>query len=58
MTRFWITLDQAVQFVRASFPRMEGGEIFIPKIPSIKIMDLADALGTFLAKRILWNPPR
>ena len=44
MTRFWITLDQAVNFVFSSFSRMVGGEIFIPKIPSIKITDLAKAM--------------
>jgi UDP-N-acetylglucosamine 4,6-dehydratase len=45
MTRFWITLDQGVDFVFKSFQRMNGGEIFIPKIPSIKIIDLAKAMG-------------
>ncbi len=45
MTRFWITLDQGVQFVIDSFERMKGGEIFIPKIPSMKITDLAKAIG-------------
>ncbi len=44
MTRFWITLDEAVDFVFSCFPRMVGGEIFIPKIPSIKIVDLAKAM--------------
>lgn len=50
MTRFWITLDQAVEFVRESFQLIKGGEIFVPKIPSIKIMDLADALAPALPK--------
>ncbi len=50
MTRFWITLDQAVQFVRDCFKRMEGGEIFVPKIPSIKIMDLANVMAPHLLK--------
>lgn len=45
MTRFWITLDQGVQFVLESLKRMQGGEIFIPKIPSMSIMDLAKAIG-------------
>jgi len=45
MTRFWITLDQGVDFVLKSFERMHGGEIFVPKIPSMKIVDLAKALG-------------
>lgn len=45
MTRFWITLDQGVQFVIDSLERMHGGEIFIPKIPSMKVMDLAKAIA-------------
>mgnify|MGYP001295335142 CR=1 FL=1 len=44
MTRFWITLDQAVNFVLKSFERMQGGEIFVPKIPSIRVVDLAKAM--------------
>ena len=44
MTRFWITLDQGVNFVQKSFERMIGGEIFIPKIPSVRILDLAKAM--------------
>lgn len=45
MTRFWITLDQTVEFVIQSFLRTRGGEIFIPKIPSMKIIDLAQAIA-------------
>lgn len=45
MTRFWITLPQGVDFVVKNFQRMQGGEIFIPKIPSIRITDLAKSLG-------------
>lgn len=45
MTRFWITLDQGVQFVLDSLERMYGGEIFVPKIPSMKVTDLAKAIG-------------
>ena len=45
MTRFWITLDQAVAFVMRSLEMMEGGEIFVPKIPSMNIMDLAKAVA-------------
>lgn len=44
MTRFWITLDQGVQFVLDNLERMRGGEIFVPKIPSMNIMDLAKAI--------------
>jgi len=45
MTRFWITLEQAVDFVLNSLARMEGGEVFVPKIPSMKITDLAEAIA-------------
>lgn len=45
MTRFWITLDQGVDFVLQSFERMEGGELFVPKIPSMKVTDLARAIA-------------
>lgn len=45
MTRFWITLQQAVDFVLDSLFRMEGREIFVPKIPSMKITDLAEAIA-------------
>lgn len=45
MTRFWITLDQGVQFVIDNLERMHGGEIFIPKIPSMKVTDLAKAIA-------------
>ncbi len=44
MTRFWMTIDQAVSFVIQSAHVMKGGEIFVPKIPSMKILDLAEAL--------------
>ncbi|SOB91103.1 UDP-N-acetylglucosamine 4,6-dehydratase (inverting) [Ureibacillus xyleni] len=45
MTRFWITLEQGVQFVIDNLERMHGGEIFVPKIPSMKVVDLAKAIG-------------
>ncbi len=45
MTRFWITLDQAVHFVISCLPRVKGGEIFVPRIPSMKITDLAQAIS-------------
>ena len=45
MTRFWITLEQGVKFVMDCIGRMQGGEIFIPLIPSVRIMDLADAIA-------------
>lgn len=45
MTRFWITLPQGVEFVINSFLRMQGGEMFIPKIPSMRMVDLAKAMA-------------
>ncbi|GLW05539.1 UDP-N-acetylglucosamine 4,6-dehydratase (inverting) [Microtetraspora sp. NBRC 13810] len=45
MTRFWITLDQAVRFVVDSFDLMKGGELYVPRIPSMRIIDLAEALA-------------
>ena len=45
MTRFWITLDQAVELVINAFCLMQGGEIFVPKIPSMKVTDLAKAVA-------------
>ncbi|MFB9887636.1 UDP-N-acetylglucosamine 4,6-dehydratase (inverting) [Balneatrix alpica] len=44
MTRFWITLEQGVDFVIKNFQRMYGGEIFVPKIPSMRILDLVEAM--------------
>jgi UDP-N-acetylglucosamine 4,6-dehydratase len=44
MTRFWMTLDQAVELVLSSVDMMQGREIFIPKIPSMHLMDLAEAI--------------
>ena len=57
MTRFWITLDQAVAFVMRSFEMMEGGEIFVPKIPSMNIMDLAKAIGPDCQTRVVGIRP-
>lgn len=45
MTRFWITLPQAVDFVISAFETMEGGELYIPRIPSMRITDLAEAVA-------------
>lgn len=45
MTRFWITLREGVEFVLKSFQRMQGGEIFVPKIPSMRILDLVESLA-------------
>lgn len=45
MTRFWLTLDQGVRFVISCIEQMHGGEVFVPKIPSMRIMDLAEAVA-------------
>ena len=45
MTRFWITLPQAVAFVISSFVCMAGGELFVPRIPSMRVVDLAEAIA-------------
>ena len=57
MTRFWITLEQGVDFVLKTFKIMNGGEIFIPKIPSIKIVDLAKAMAPNIKKKIIGVRP-
>ncbi|MFJ5677993.1 UDP-N-acetylglucosamine 4,6-dehydratase (inverting) [Streptomyces sp. NPDC093097] len=44
MTRFWITLDQAVQFIVDSFTLMRGSELFVPRIPSMRVVDLVEAV--------------
>jgi UDP-N-acetylglucosamine 4,6-dehydratase len=51
MTRFWITLQQGVDFVIRGFERMYGGELFVPKIPSARIVDLARAIAPQLQHR-------
>ena len=53
MTRFWITLEQGVRFVINCIELMKGGEIFIPKIPSMKIMDLAEVMAHKTKKKII-----
>jgi UDP-N-acetylglucosamine 4,6-dehydratase len=57
MTRFWITLQQGVDFVLKSFERMRGGEIFVPKIPSVRIVDLAKAMAPGLPHDIVGIRP-
>lgn len=57
MTRFWITLDQGVDFVMQAFRRMHGGEIFVPKIPSARITDLARAVSADLPHRVVGIRP-
>jgi UDP-N-acetylglucosamine 4,6-dehydratase len=57
MTRFWITLDQGVAFVISSAEMMQGGEIFVPKIPSMKLVDLARCLAPGLAHKMVGIRP-
>ena len=57
MTRFWITLDQSCDFVLKNFKRMHGGEVFVPKIPSIYITDLADSINPKFKKKIIGIRP-
>jgi UDP-N-acetylglucosamine 4,6-dehydratase/5-epimerase len=57
MTRFMITLDQGVEFVLKNFQRMHGGEIFVPKIPSMKVVDLAHALAPDLPHSVIGIRP-
>ena len=57
MTRFWITLEQGVRFVIESLERMHGGELFVPKIPSMKVTDLAAALAPDARLRVVGIRP-
>jgi len=57
MTRFWITLEQGVDFVLGCFERMVGGEVFVPKLPSMNIMDLAAAIGPECRTRVVGIRP-
>lgn len=57
MTRFFITLEDGVNFVLKNFERMQGGEIFVPKIPSMKITDMAKALAPKLSHKIIGIRP-
>jgi UDP-N-acetylglucosamine 4,6-dehydratase (inverting) len=57
MTRFWITLDQAVDLVLYAVDHMVGGEVFIPKIPSMHVVDLADAMAPGVERDIIGIRP-
>ena len=57
MTRFWLELDAGVDFVIDSFVRMKGGEIFIPKIPSVRIIDLAKSINSKMKCKIIGIRP-
>jgi len=57
MTRFWITLHQGINFVLSSLEMMRGGEIFVPRIPSMKITDLAEAVAPGLKHEVVGIRP-
>jgi UDP-N-acetylglucosamine 4,6-dehydratase len=57
MTRFWITLDQAVDFVINRIGHMSGGEVFVPRIPSMRLADLADAIAPGVPRRVIGIRP-
>lgn len=57
MTRFWLRLEDGVDFVLKSFARMQGGEIFIPKIPSMRITDLAEAIAPGMPTKVVGIRP-
>ena len=57
MTRFWITLQEAVEFVLSCLPLVHGGETFVPKIPSMRVVDVAEALAPGAQRRIIGIRP-
>ena len=57
MTRFWLRLSDGVEFVLKNFQRMQGGEIFVPKIPSMRIMDLVEAIAPGIKTNIIGIRP-
>jgi UDP-N-acetylglucosamine 4,6-dehydratase len=57
MTRFWITLDQGVRFVARCIEQMHGGEVFVPKLPSMRMMDLAAAVAPEALVRLIGIRP-
>jgi UDP-N-acetylglucosamine 4,6-dehydratase len=57
MTRFWITLDQAIDLVLYALDHAAGGEVFVPKIPSMRVTDLADAVAPGIAHEIVGIRP-
>jgi UDP-N-acetylglucosamine 4,6-dehydratase len=57
MTRFWLTIEEGVQFVLDSLDRMQGGEIFVPKIPSFKVVDVAQVVSPNIPTKIIGIRP-
>jgi UDP-N-acetylglucosamine 4,6-dehydratase/5-epimerase len=57
MTRFWLTLTQGVEFVLTCFKRMQGGEILVPKIPSSRVVDLAEVIAPGITHKVIGIRP-
>jgi UDP-N-acetylglucosamine 4,6-dehydratase len=57
MTRFWITLEQGIEFVASCMNMMTGGELFVPKIPSMKVVELAEVIAPGIEKRVIGIRP-
>jgi UDP-N-acetylglucosamine 4,6-dehydratase len=57
MTRFWLTIEDGIEFVLNSFKRMQGGEIFVPKIPSFKVIDVAKVVAADAKTEIIGIRP-
>jgi len=57
MTRFWITLEEAVEFVLSCMPLVQGGETFVPKIPSMRVVDMAEAIGPDVDRQVVGIRP-
>lgn len=57
MTRFWLTLEQGVRFVISCLDKMQGGEVFVPKIPSMKVVDIANVVSPDSKKNIIGLRP-
>lgn len=57
MTRFWLTIQEGVQFVLSSLETMQGGEIFVPKIPSFKVLDVAKVVAPGIPTKLIGIRP-
>ena len=57
MTRFWITLDQAASFVMSCLAKMKGGELYVPKLPSVKVTDLAQVIAPDTPQKVIGIRP-
>ncbi len=57
MTRFWVTLEQGIRFVIDGISKMHGGEVFVPKLPSMKVIDIADAIAPEAERQLIGIRP-